>query len=101
MPSLVHFDIGSPTVWGAANQAVLGATLDEKKSALLSTFTIRSLKWQRQVVFIIPGAEAAGILCVKKKTIPLPGGAELVKLAMSTNTGSVQPTGPATVLWLQ
>ena len=25
-----------------------------------------------------------------KKTIPLPGGAELVKLAMSTNTGSVQ-----------
>ena len=34
----------------------------------------------------------------KKKTIPLPGGAELVKLAMSTNTGSVQPTGSATVL---
>ena len=29
----------------------------------------------------------------KKKTIPLPGGAELVKLAMSTNSGSVQPTG--------
>ena len=41
---------------------------------------------------------AAGRLVVvvveeKKKTIPLPGGAELVKLAMSTNTGSVQPTG--------
>ena len=37
----------------------------------------------------------------RKKTIPLPGGAELVKLAMSTNTGSVQPTGYATVLRLQ
>ena len=37
----------------------------------------------------------------KKKTIPVPGGAELVKLAMSTNTGSVQPTGSATVLRLQ
>ena len=34
-----------------------------------------------------------------KKTIPPPGGAELVKLAMSTNTGSVQPTGSATVLY--
>ena len=32
------------------------------------------------------------VVVVEKKTIPLPGGAELVKLAMSTNTGSVQPT---------
>ena len=29
----------------------------------------------------------------KKKTIPLPGGAEHLKLAMPTNTGSVLPTG--------
>ena len=41
------------------------------------------------------------VVVEEKKTIPLPGGAELVKLAMSTNTGSVQPTGSATVLRLQ
>ena len=40
-------------------------------------------------------------MSIRKKTIPLPGGAELVKLAMSTNTGSVQPTGSATVSRLQ
>ena len=50
-----------------------------------------------------PGVELADQLCTvdlqlcksathAKKTIPLPGGAELVKLAMATNTGSVLPT---------
>ena len=48
-----------------------------------------------------PGEVVVVVAVEEKKTIPLPGGAELVKLAMSTNTGSVQPTGSATVLRLQ
>ena len=52
--------------------------------------------------FKVSLARKSASRCEKeKKTIPLPGGAELVKLAMSTNTGSVQPTGSATVLRLQ
>ena len=55
----------------------------------------REEKKKKKVVVVVV------VVVVWKKTIPLPGGAELVKLAMSTNTGSVQPTGSATVLRLQ
>ena len=43
----------------------------------------------------VQGMQTLQVVERKKKTIPLPGGAELVKLAMSTNTGSVLTNGSA------